>query len=118
MKKIDLPTRPRPRGKKLNPDEKSEYPGYKPYPADEDIYTKDVQETMINPEDISGEKSFPKTGVPAGNESETDVPETDLDIPGAELDDDLESIGSEDEENNYYSITDDNFDDLEDMLDR
>ena len=30
--------------------------------------------------------------------------ETDLDIPGSELDDDNESIGEEDEENNYYSL--------------
>ena len=29
---------------------------------------------------------------------------TDLDIPGSELDDDNESIGEEDEENNYYSL--------------
>ena len=29
---------------------------------------------------------------------------TDLDVPGAELDDEQEKIGSEDEENNYYSI--------------
>lgn len=28
----------------------------------------------------------------------------DLDIPGAELDDAQEAIGSEDEENNYYSL--------------
>lgn len=27
----------------------------------------------------------------------------DLDVPGAELDDDMENLGSEDEENNYYS---------------
>jgi hypothetical protein len=27
----------------------------------------------------------------------------DLDVPGAELDDDMEDLGSEDEENNYYS---------------
>jgi hypothetical protein len=29
---------------------------------------------------------------------------TDLDIPGSELDDDNETIGEEDEENNYYSL--------------
>jgi hypothetical protein len=27
----------------------------------------------------------------------------DLDVPGSELDDDMEDLGSEDEENNYYS---------------
>lgn len=29
---------------------------------------------------------------------------TDLDVPGSELDDESESIGEEDEENNYYSL--------------
>jgi hypothetical protein len=28
----------------------------------------------------------------------------DLDVPGSDLDDDNESIGEEDEENNYYSL--------------
>ena len=36
----------------------------------------------------------------------------DLDIPGAELDDNQEEIGSEDEENNYYSLGGDNHEDL------
>lgn len=30
----------------------------------------------------------------------------DLDVPGAAADDDMEEIGSEDEENNYYSLSD------------
>jgi hypothetical protein len=37
----------------------------------------------------------------------------DLDIPGAELDDLNEQIGSEDEENNYYSLGGDNHENLE-----
>ncbi len=37
----------------------------------------------------------------------------DLDIPGSELDDQQESVGSEDEENNYYSLGGDNHNDLE-----
>jgi hypothetical protein len=36
-----------------------------------------------------------------------------LDIPGSDLDDRQEAIGSEDEENNYYSIGGDNHDNLE-----
>src|SRR5689334_19933968 len=36
-----------------------------------------------------------------------------LDIPGAELDDDNEKIGEEDEENNYYSLGGENHEDLE-----
>ena len=37
----------------------------------------------------------------------------DLDVPNAEADDAVENIGSEDEENNYYSIGGDNHDNLE-----
>ena len=36
-----------------------------------------------------------------------------LDVPGSELDNKQENIGSEDEENNYYSIGGDNHVDLE-----
>ena len=39
--------------------------------------------------------------------------DNDLDIPGAELDDENEIIGEEDEENNYYSLGGDNHEDLE-----
>lgn len=38
---------------------------------------------------------------------------TDLDIPGSELDDENEAIGEEDEENNYYSLGGDNHENLE-----
>lgn len=37
----------------------------------------------------------------------------DLDIPGSELDDEKEGVGSEDEENNSYSLGGDNHEDLE-----
>jgi hypothetical protein len=37
----------------------------------------------------------------------------DLDVPGAELDDDNEVIGKEDEENNSYSLGSDNHEDLD-----
>ena len=40
--------------------------------------------------------------------------DSDLDVPGSELDDEQELLGSEDEENNYYSLGGDNHDDLED----
>ena len=43
---------------------------------------------------------------------------SDLDIPGSELDDDQEDIGSEDEENNGYSIGSDNHNDLEENENR
>jgi hypothetical protein len=37
----------------------------------------------------------------------------ELDVPGAELDDENEKLGEEDEENNYYSFGGDNHENLE-----
>ena len=42
-----------------------------------------------------------------------DVSGSDLDVPGSELDDEQENIGSEDEENNYYSLGGDDHNDLD-----
>jgi len=86
------------------------------YPAGEDIYNKFREEQDINPEDISKKKSpNEEDDLKKGNEKdfEDDVSGEDLDIPGAELDDEQEKIGSEDEENNHYSLGGDNHDDLE-----
>lgn len=48
---------------------------------------------------------------------EDDLTPFDLDVPGAELDNEDELIGEEDEENNYYSIGGDNHNDLEESED-
>ncbi len=84
------------------------------YPPGEDIYNKSKNEENIDPENISKNKS-PNEDQNSSNEKEfdDDVSGEDLDIPGAELDDDDEAIGSEDEENNYYSIGGDNHNDLD-----
>ena len=42
-----------------------------------------------------------------------DISGDDLDVPGSELDDQQERIGSEDEENNSYSVGGDDHNDLE-----
>jgi hypothetical protein len=57
----------------------------------------------LNPEDITKIKHQTKEGT--WNEKDfTDVKTgADLDVPGSELDDQQENVGSEDEENNYYS---------------
>jgi hypothetical protein len=88
--------------------------GYPEYPDKEDIYNKYREEKDINPEDISKTKE-PNYNDLKSNEKDFDdiVNGSDLDIPGAELDDDQENIGSEDEENNYYSLGGDDHDDLE-----
>ena len=93
---------------------KNDLPGYPIYPANEDIFNKYQEEKEINPEDISKPKA-----VLTDDESnaETDLNSklrgSDLDVPGSELDDEMEAIGSEDEENNYYSIGGDEHNNLE-----
>ena len=96
--------------KKRNPGSDPELertPGHEnpAYNSDEDIYSKEEKIPFI-------EEGSDATI----NEDNTENVLTgeDLDIPGAELDDDYEEIGEEDEENNYYSLGGDNHDDLED----
>lgn len=77
------------------------------YPQSEDIYNKGKKESEISVEDTSRNKQ--NTTIPSKmNEMGIDEIETgdDLDIPGSELDDVQKNIGSEDEENNYYSQSD------------
>ena len=73
------------------------------YPSNEDIYNQEEQLEDIDPEGISGERTIN----PENNTNEwkqnSDKLGNDLDIPGSELDDQQEEIGSEDEENNFYS---------------
>ena len=90
--------------------------GYPLYPPKDDIYNRFKEEQDIDPEDPTRLKE----DIPEIEQDTDEVPEldfdilhTDLDIPGADLDDDQEDIGSEDEENNYYSIGGDNHHDLE-----
>ena len=88
--------------------------GYPIYPASEDIYSQSQEESEINPEDTSKTKDFTDYSI-VNNEKDfsDDMSGSDLDIPGSELDDEQEIIGSEDEENNYYSLGDDDHNDME-----
>ena len=72
----------------------NDFPGYPVYAPNDDIYNKNIVENLYNG-------------------SNKDTSQNDLDVPGSELDDAQEEIGSEDEENNYYSIGGDNHGDLE-----
>ncbi|MES2520051.1 MAG: hypothetical protein V4585_18180 [Bacteroidota bacterium] len=96
--------------------EKDNFVGYPLYPASEDIYNKFHEEADIDPEDIS-QKKFAAEEDEIGEWNEKDFDEDvsgdDLDVPGSELDDDQEAVGSEDEENNYYSLGGDDHNDLE-----
>lgn len=91
-------------------------PGYPLYPSKDDIYEQEKIETAIDPDAVNITE-FPIeidiTGINSDNELNANMPGSDLDIPGAELDDEQEIIGNEDEENNYYSLGGDNHNDLE-----
>lgn len=91
-----------------------EYADLQIYPSSEDIYQQLKEEKDLDPEDITKKK--------APNEKEGTCDEkgfedmktgADLDVPGSELDDQQENVGSEDEEINYYSLGGDNHNDLE-----
>jgi hypothetical protein len=114
MEKKD--NKPSPKPQKPEVADKDKFQDSLNYPPSEDIYNKGHKEGDINPADIS-KKKIP---VEINNERELneqnfeeDMSGADLDIPGSELDDKQEEIGSEDEENNYYSIGGDNHNDLE-----
>jgi hypothetical protein len=78
-------------------------------------YTAKMKKEMdVDPEDITKNKT-PNQEEGTLNEKyfEDDMSGDDLDVPGSELDDQQEKVGSEDEENNYYSLGGDNHNDLD-----
>lgn len=75
-----------------------------------DITKEDVE--ALGPEDLSmdmGDDEDLKHRV-----NEVDFTGEEMDVPGAEDDDDQEKIGSEDEENNFYSLGGDRHEDAQD----
>ncbi|MBD1423016.1 hypothetical protein [Sphingobacterium chuzhouense] len=80
-------------------EEDKDLPGYPHYPENEDIFE---QEERILSDRVGQEEEERERSLDEG-----------LDVPGSELDDAQEEIGSEDEENNYYSLGGDNHEDLE-----
>jgi hypothetical protein len=86
-------------GENITPDEK-ESTG-----ISESDLTKSELEALKDAENSSGEDEVLKDRV-----YPVDFSGDDLDVPGSELDDDNEQIGSEDEENNSYSLGGDNND--------
>jgi hypothetical protein len=89
---------------KIVPDKKNKGVGYVSYPVKDDIYNREKEEEDLDPENPAKPKA-PNEKQRILNEKnfEDDVSGDDLDIPGTELDDEMERIGSEDEENNHYS---------------
>lgn len=96
-------------------DQETDFPGLPKYPPSEDIYNMGKRVDNIDAENIPRSNSLAASEVQTSRPGrpEEDVSGNDLDIPGAELDDNQEALGSEDEENNYYSIGSDNHNDLE-----
>ena len=71
--------------------------------GDDDMDLKMGNEGDVTEDDLVALQSTDaEIGTPQ-NVSNEDI-ESDLDIPGSELDDNAEKIGEEDEENNYYSL--------------
>ena len=101
-------------------DQTNEPAGYPLYPPSEDIYSRFKEIKDIDPEDLSRLREIDPETIDEIDpdhvdelDPESGILPTDLDIPGADLDDEDEEIGREDEENNYYSIGGDNHVDLE-----
>jgi hypothetical protein len=94
--------------------------GYPFYPASEDIYKRFLEERNMDPDEIPKMKvSNEKNNIGTANQKifNDSISGSDLDIPGSELDDQQENIGSEDEENNYYSLGGDDHNDLDENND-
>jgi hypothetical protein len=86
-----------------------EVPGYPAYPKSQDVYNKLKEESDIDPENPSKLKEsteYSDNEIPEEKDFFTNSIGSDLDVPGSELDDESENIGSEDEENNFYSLGD------------
>jgi hypothetical protein len=86
------------------------------YPPGEDMYNQLEKLEDVDPGDTSklkDENDDDSAGIANEKNFSSDVSGSDLDIPGAELDDDEEATGNEDEENNHYSIGGDNHNDLD-----
>lgn len=100
-----------------DPKSPPDFKGYPLYPSSEDIYNKLREERDVNPEDIAKDKDPDETDnavFPDYSSFNTGFPGSDLDVPGADLDDLMEEVGEEDEENNFYSLANGELDEAED----
>lgn len=111
MKKRDKNNLNDKEGLSTNKTEKKDLPGYEHYPENEDIYQNGMIEKDLDPE--TKKKKTSAEDVPNEKDFKDDVTGGDLDVPGSELDDEMEAIGSEDEENNLYSLGGDDKENLE-----
>ncbi len=76
-------------------------------PQGEDVYDMNLVDDAIDPDEIHMLKQKLDALDVSGDQAlYARMMGGDLDVPGSELDDANESIGDEDEENNYYSLDD------------
>lgn len=98
-----------------NPENKDneKFPGYPHYPASEDIFNNE-KEIDQDIEDLANGRQQEQLPL-EGNRKRfsEDMTGEDLDVPGNKADEAKNNAGSEDEENNYYSLGGDNHEDLE-----
>jgi hypothetical protein len=73
-----------------------------------DITSDDLQALNAEENNFEGDDA-----VLEGRAYPVDFAAKDLDVPGAQLDDEDEATGAEDEENNFYSLGGENHEDLE-----
>ncbi|PSL49297.1 hypothetical protein CLV51_101628 [Chitinophaga niastensis] len=124
--KKDKTDKPEDKNTEKKKEEDEQFPGYPVYPASEDIMNTKNREREVdldidqvtgsfrhNSELPAGKQKGPKKSDEQEETWRQDKTGDDLDVPGAELDDDEEAIGKEDEENNLYSIGGDRHEDLE-----
>lgn len=98
-------------------DQERDFPGYPHYPSEQDITNPGNGNKKV---DLDAEELANSGRLSAAKANEENLrldEDTDLDIPGAELDDENEAIGEEDEENNYYSLGGDRHEDLDERQD-
>lgn len=92
-------------------------PGYPSYDKKDDVYNQNKKEKYSEEEERlkveTEEDKWNEVDAEREGREPRENKADNLDIPGAELDDDMEDIGEEDEENNYYSLGGDNHEDLE-----
>ncbi len=88
--------------------------GYPTYPFEQNVAQKLQEEINVNSLNAMAFQGLDKN-LKSFNEQNKlgDYTANDMDIPGTELDDTDEAIGSEDEENNHYSLGGDNHNDLD-----
>lgn len=71
--------------------------------GDDDLDLREGNEADVTSDDLAALNSTDAEIGRPQNVSDEDI-NTDLDVPGSELDDNDEEVGEEDEENNYYSL--------------